>query len=63
MRGPHEGCRIEPSPHGVLTGAQVFPAQERIAIQEQRRRVAAAGDRLSPHGRHHQGTGIRTPWP
>ena len=50
-----QGDRVGPAPHGLLGRAQVGPAEQRPAVQQQGGAVTAVDDRLRARSGHHQG--------
>ena len=62
-RRPHQGRGVEPAADGVLPRPQVFPAQQRVAVEQQGRGVPAGGHRLGADGGHHEGLRVRQRWP
>ena len=63
LRGrPHEGSGIEPAPHGVLPRPEVFAAQQRIAVEQQGRRVSAGATGSAPTVATTSAPGVRHAW-
>ena len=58
-RGADQGGGVEPAPDGVLPRPQVFAAQQRIAVEQQCRRITAGRDRFRADRGHHQGLRVR----
>ena len=58
---PDQRRRVQPPAQRLLAGAQVGPAEQRPAVEQQGRRVPAVGDRLGARGRHHQRRASRAP--
>ena len=60
---PHQGRGVEPAADGVLPRPQVFPAQQRVAVEQQGRGVPAGGHGFGPDGGHHEAAVVRQRWP
>ena len=57
--GPDQGRGVEPAADRVLPRPQVFPAQQRVAVEQQGCGVPAEGHRFGTDGGHHEGRGLR----